>query len=426
VTATPGTEAPGQRLARAAVLAAARRAGIDVAEDGRPGPTTGPTTGPTGPTTGPVTGPSTVTVHDPAAYRAIVAGGSVGLGTSYAAGGWDADDLVGTVRAVIRALPRPGGPAGRLAGAVGRTTALVGAVGRGDGRGDGREQDRRDIQAHYDLGDDFFAAFLDPTLTYSCAYFDRPGMSLEEASVAKLDRLCAKLDLRSEDDVLEIGTGWGSFAVHAAARYGCRVTTTTISDRQYAYASRRVADAGLGHLVTVRHDDYRDLRGSWDKLVSVEMIEAVGWRQYPTFFEACADRLRPHGLMALQAIVIDDALYERAKRADDFIKAVVFPGSCIPSVAAIVDTVARHTDLGVVGLEDIGQHYVETLHRWRQQFTANRSTIADLGFDEPFLRTWDLYLAYCEAGFAERRISDVQMVLAKPGWRPRPVDGPQP
>ena len=357
-------------------------------------------------------------MHDPAAYRAVLARGSVGLGTSYAAGWWDSDDLVGVVRSASRRLPSPAGRLGRITDVLGR------AGGLGPGRHsaarnglDSRAEDRLDVQAHYDLGDEFFAAFLDPTLTYSCAYFERPGMSLEEASVAKLDRLCAKLDLGPDDEVLEIGTGWGSFAAHAATRYGCRVTTTTISDRQFAYARRRVGEAGLDHLVTVRNDDYRDLHGQWDKVVSVEMIEAVGWRQYRTFFESCARLLRPDGLMALQAIVIDDARYERAKRVDDFIKAVVFPGSCIPSVGVIVAVTTGATDLRVIGLEDIGAHYAETLHRWRARFLDNRRAIAALGFDEPFLRTWDLYLAYCEAGFEERRISDVQMILAKPGWR---------
>jgi cyclopropane-fatty-acyl-phospholipid synthase len=401
-----------ERLARAAVLTATRRAEIAVVEDfpdGRPPHHRRP--GPTPPDS------ATVAVHDPAAYRAVLARGSVGLGTSYAAGWWDSDDLVGVVRSASRRLPSPSGRLGRITGGLGR-------LGLGPGRHstarnglDSRAEDRLDVQAHYDLGDEFFAAFLDPTLTYSCAYFERPGMSLEEASVAKLDRLCAQLDLGPDDEVLEIGTGWGSFAAHAATRYGCRVTTTTISDRQFAYARRRVGEAGLDHLVTVRNDDYRDLHGQWDKVVSVEMIEAVGWRQYRTFFESCARLLRPDGLMALQAIVIDDARYERAKRVDDFIKAVVFPGSCIPSVGVIVAVTTGATDLRVIGLEDIGAHYAETLHRWRARFLDNRRAIAALGFDEPFLRTWDLYLAYCEAGFEERRISDVQMILAKPGWR---------
>ena len=404
-----------ERLARAAVLTATRRAEIAVVEDfpdgrphhrGHPGPT--------------ATAAATVSVHDPAAYRAVLTRGSIGLGTSYAAGWWDSDDLVGVVRSAARRLTTRSGRVGRITGVLTR----LGGVGPGRRSAsrhgsDSRAEDRLAVQAHYDLGDEFFAAFLDPTLTYSCAYFERPGMSLEEASIAKLDRLCTKLDLGPDDEVLEIGTGWGSFAVHAAARYGCRVTTTTISDRQFAYASRRVAEAGLDHLVTVRNDDYRDLHGQWDKVVSIEMIEAVGWRQYRTFFEACARNiLRPDGLMALQAIVIDDARYERAKRVDDFIKALVFPGSCIPSVGTIVAVTTGATDLRVVGLEDIGVHYAETLHRWRARFLDHRRAIAELGFDEPFLRTWDLYLAYCEAGFRERRISDVQMILAKPRWRP--------
>ncbi len=370
---------------------------------------------------------ATVTVHHPHAYRAAMAG-SVGLGRGYVEGWWDADDLVALLRIAARHLP-PGG--GGLLGWGGRRLALPnrtlgrapdralrGGRARGDRRG-GWERDRENIRAHYDLGDDFFALFLDPTLTYSCGIFDSPEASLEQASLAKLDRICTKLDLGPGDRVLEIGTGWGSFALHAASTYGCHVTTTTISDRQYSHARRSVAGAGLGDLVTVRNDDYRALRGTWDKIVSIEMIEAIGWRSYDQFFSTCASLLRPGGLMALQAIVIDDRVYPRAKRSEDFIKAMVFPGSCLPSVEAIVRSTARASDLRTVGLEDIGAHYADTLTKWRSRFHKNRCEIAALGFDEPFLRLWDLYLAYCQAGFEERRISDAQMLLAKPGWRPR-------
>jgi cyclopropane-fatty-acyl-phospholipid synthase len=373
---------------------------------------------------------ATVTVHHPRAYRAAAAG-SVGLARGYVEGWWDADDLVALLRIAARRLPLGGNRVawGRLGLALpGRApNGTPGRVRRGGSRRGQRpdpgmggwERDRENIRAHYDLGDDFFALFLDPTLTYSCGIFESAESSLEQASRAKLDRICSKLGLGPGDRVLEIGTGWGSFALHAASTYGCHVTTTTISDRQFAHARRIVARSGLEDLVTVRNDDYRALRGTWDKIVSIEMIEAIGWRSYDRFFSTCANLLRPDGLMALQAIVIDDRVYPRAKRSEDFIKAMVFPGSCIPSIEAIVRSTSRASDLRTVGLEDIGAHYAETLARWRSRFHQNRAEIAALGFDEPFLRLWDLYLAYCQAGFEERRISDVQMMLAKPGWRPR-------
>jgi len=408
----PGRRAPvprGDQVARAVVRAAVGRWGegnVTVLEDGRPRPVAGPEPG---------GGGVVVTVHDPRAYRYLLRHGSVGLGRSYAAGWWDADDLVELVRLLTRRLPTASGPGDALAALRARRGGRVQAVDPA--------RDRRDVQAHYDLGNAFFELFLDPTLTYSCAIFDPPTATLEEASVAKLDRICRKLELSPDDHVLEIGTGWGSFALHAASRYGCRVTTTTISDRQLAYASRRVAESGLGRLVTVCGDHYRDLDGRFDKLVSIEMIEAVDWPHHREFFQRCAALVRPGGLMALQAIVIDDRLFERAKRSEDFIKDMVFPGSCIPSVASIVSSVASATDFRMVGLEDIGMHYAETLARWRERFRANRAEISALGYDRSFLRTWDLYLAYCRAGFLEQRISDVQILLAKPGWRPAGAPG---
>jgi len=344
---------------------------------------------------------ATVTVLSPAAWRAVLTGGSVGLGLSYAYGWWDTDDLVALVRIAARntdGLPRVRAP-------------RVGGVGAD------KELDRRNIRAHYDLGNEFFSLFLDETMTYSCAVFESPATTLADASRAKLDRICRKLALGPDDHVVEIGTGWGSFAVHAACRFGCRVTTTTISDRQYEFASKRVADAGLADRVTVRHDDYRDLTGAYDALVSIEMIEAVDWRQYDTFFAACAGLLRPEGRMGLQAIVVADQRFEQSKRRTDFIKGVIFPGSCVPSIEAITRSVTRATDLRIVDLEDIGRHYAETLNRWRENLGKAHDAVLDLGLGEAFLRMWDFYLAYCEAGFLERRVSDVQLVLARSGWR---------
>jgi cyclopropane-fatty-acyl-phospholipid synthase len=279
-----------------------------------------------------------------------------------------------------------------------------------------RQRSRRDIAAHYDLGNHLFERMLDPTMMYSCALFDRPGMSLHDASVAKLDRVCDRLQLGPEDRVLEIGTGWGGFAVHAAATRGCRVVTTTISREQHDYAVERVRQAGVADLVTVLMRDYRDLRGRFDKLVSIEMIEAVGWQHIGRFFARCSDLLSSHGAMLLQAITIDDRAYEVEKASKSFIREYIFPGGCLPSLEVIMRNVARRTDLQAVGLEDITTSYVETLRRWRHNFAGHSAELARLGYDERFQRIWTLYLAYCEAGFAERRICDVQLLLAKPRW----------
>jgi cyclopropane-fatty-acyl-phospholipid synthase len=252
---------------------------------------------------------------------------------------------------------------------------------------------------------------------YSCALFERPGMTLEQAAVAKLERVCERLDLGPDDHLLEIGTGWGGFAVHAATTRGCQVTTTTISREQHDFAVERVREAGVEHLVTVLLDDYRDLEGTYDKLVSIEMIEAVGWRHFGTFFERCSRLLAPDGLMLLQAITIDDRAYEVEKMGSSFANTYVFPDGCLPSLEVIVRNVARRTDMQAVALEDLTPHYVETLRRWRQNFERNLARVRQLGYDRRFQRLWTLYLCWCEAGFAERRIGDVQLLLAKPRHR---------
>ena len=258
---------------------------------------------------------------------------------------------------------------------------------------------------------------LDPTMIYSCAVFERPDATLEEAALAKLDLVCEKLDLGPRDHVLEIGSGWGGFALHAAATRGCRVTTTTLSREQHAFAVARVRAAGLEDRVTVLLDDYRDLRGSYDKLVSIEMIEAVGWRDFGTLFARCSDLLRPDGAMLLQAITIDDRAYEVEKASRSFMRTHIFPNGCLPSLEVIARCVARRTDMRTVDLEDLTPHYAETLRRWRANVEREAETLEGLGYDERFRRMWRMYLAYCEGGFAERRIGVVQAVLAKPAWR---------
>ncbi len=353
---------------------------------------------------------ATIDVRSPRFWPMLMRG-SRGLAESYSQGMWDSPDLVAVIRLAarnavlidrVRAATAPlWAPAQRARALINRST---------------RRRNRRDIAAHYDLGNELFARMLDPTMMYSCALFERDGMTLEEASIAKLERICERLQLGPDDRVLEIGTGWGGFAIHAAGTRGCHVTTTTISREQHDYAVERVRRAGLEDRVTVLMRDYRDLRGRYDKLVSIEMIEAVGWQRIGAFFACCCDLLTPHGAMLLQAITIDDRAYEVEKASKSFIKTYIFPGGCLPSLEVIARNVARRTNLQTVALEDITPSYVETLRRWRHNFTAASGELEAMGYDEHFQRLWTLYLAYCEAGFAERRICDVQLLLAKPLW----------
>jgi cyclopropane-fatty-acyl-phospholipid synthase len=353
---------------------------------------------------------ATIHLHDVRFWRMLMRG-SRGLAESYAQRMWDSPDLVAVIRLAARNAV--------LIDRVRVFTApfwtphqqLRALLRRGT-----RRQRREDIAFHYDLGNELFSRMLDPTMMYSCALFEHEGMTLQEASVAKLERVCERLEIGPEDHVLEVGTGWGGFAIHAAATRGCRVTTTTISREQHDYALERVRHAGLADRVTVLMRDYRDLRGRYDKLVSIEMIEAVGWQHIGTFFQRCSQLLTPHGAMLLQAITIDDRAYEVEKASKSFIREYIFPGGTLPSLEVISRNVARRTDLQAVGLEDITSSYVETLRRWRRNFAAHAEELAQLGYDDHFQRIWTLYLAYCEGGFAERRICDVQLLLAKPLW----------
>jgi cyclopropane-fatty-acyl-phospholipid synthase len=356
-----------------------------------------------------------VTVHSPGVWKLLLRG-SLGLADGYAQRLWDSPDLVEVVRLAARNAHRLDRLRTWMAPIARPWRAIRASV-----RPSTRRRNRRDIAAHYDLGRELFARMLDPTLTYSCALFERPGMTLEEAQLAKLELVCEQLELGPDDRVLEIGTGWGSFALHAAATRGCHVTTTTISADQHAYAAERVSQAGIRDRVTVLDADYRDLRGRYDKLVSIEMIEAVGWRHTGTFLGTCSRLLEPHGAMLLQAIVIDDRAYEIEKGSSSFIKQRIFPGGSLPSIAALSRDLARQTDLQLAGLRDLTVHYVTTLRRWREQFIAHAEELEKLGYDQAFQRFWTLYLAYCEAGFAERRIRDAQLLLTKPRCRLRSV-----
>ncbi len=346
-------------------------------------------------------------VLDPRFYRAVALAGHLGAAEAYLNGWWTADDLTALVRVLVRnreALEQLEGGAARLAAPLRWIAHAYNRNTRGGAR--------RNIRAHYDLGNAFFAEFLDETLTYSCAFFEHPGASLREASIAKYDRLIRKLGLNASHHVLEIGTGWGGFALHAAATYGCRVTTTTISDEQYALARERVAANGLTDRITVLNRDYRDLTGRFDRLLSIEMIEAVGHEYYETFFAKCAALLAPGGRMALQAITILDRYYDAARHEVDFIKRYIFPGSNIPAAGPLRDA-ARRAGLDLQHAEEIGPHYAETLSRWRRNFLERWDHIRAMGFSEEFRRLWEFYFAYCEGGFREGLLNDVQMIFAR-------------
>jgi cyclopropane-fatty-acyl-phospholipid synthase len=354
---------------------------------------------------------ATVKINDPAAWRGPLHG-SLGLGEGYVDGLWETDDLVSLIRIAAREV----GSLDGLRGAVAKPRALLHRAQRLVPENT-RSGARENISAHYDLGNDLFAAFLDERMMYSCAYFPRPGATLEEAQVAKLDRICEQLRLGPDNHLLEIGTGWGGLAVHAARTTGCRVTTTTISREQHALALRRVRDAGLEDRVTVLLEDYRDLRGSYDRLVSIEMIEAVGWQYFDDFFRRCDELLRPDGLMLLQAITIDDEIYEVEKGSRSFANTHVFPGGCLPSKETIADCLGRVTSMRQVWFDDITAHYPLTLAAWRDRFFGAWDRLRGDGYDERFRRLWDFYLSSSEAGFRERRIGDVQALFAKPGWK---------
>lgn len=359
---------------------------------------------------------ATVTVRDPSFFVDLALGGSLGGAESYIAGNWTADDLTTVMRIMVRNADIMWSMEGGLARLSGPLLRLAHYSRRNS-----RDGSRRNIAAHYDLGNEFFNLVLDRSMMYSCAVFEHPAATLDEAARAKVDRTCRKLQLSPADHLLEIGTGWGGFAIHAAKHYGCRVTTATISRQQHEYASRRVAAEGLSGRVNVVMSDYRDLTGQFDKLVSIEMIEAVGHQFLDAYFAKCSELLKSDGMFLLQAITVADRGYERALRTIDFIKRYVFPGSFIPSVTAMLDSTTRSSDLRLFHLEDITPHYAQTLRCWRERTLANLEKVRALGYPDSFLRLWEFYLCYCEGGFRERYIGDVQMLLVKPGCRRDPI-----
>jgi cyclopropane-fatty-acyl-phospholipid synthase len=353
-----------------------------------------------------------VRVHDPAFYRRVALNGSVGAAEAYMDGLWDCDDLVALVRMLVRNRDRLDAMergVARIGGAAMRAWAAL--------RRNTQTGSRRNIAAHYDLGNDFFQLFLDENLMYSSAIYASEHESLEVASNRKLARICDKLQLSAHTRVIEIGSGWGGFAMYAAYHYGCHVTTATISQQQYQLARARVVAEGLADRVEVLLADYRTLTGRYDRLVSIEMIEAIGHQYLDTYFYKVGELLAPDGMALIQAITIEDHRYQQALRSVDFIKRHVFPGSFIPSISAMLGAVARVSDLKLFNLEDIGPSYALTLRAWRERFLRRRDRVRALGYPERLVRMWDYYLAYCEGGFLERATGDVQLLLTKPAAR---------
>lgn len=353
-----------------------------------------------------------LTIVDVQAYSDIMTGGSIGAAEAFMTGDWTTPDLTRLMRVMVRNMDILNGLEGGLAALSKPFLKGFHWLNQNTEKGS-----RRNIAAHYDLGNDFFKLFLDPTMMYSSGIFPSDDATMEQASLNKLKTICEKLDLNEHDHVVEIGTGWGSFAIYAAKNYGCKVTTTTISEQQYLYAKQQVLLEGLEDKITLLKQDYRKLEGQFDKLVSIEMIEAVGWKFFDTFFAKCSSLLKPNGVMLVQAITIEDQRYEKAKRDVDFIQRYIFPGSCIPSIAAMMDSTKRSSDMRLVQIQDFAQHYARTLKAWHVAFNQQEHAITEQGYSDDFKRMWRFYLSYCEAGFAERAIGVSHLVYAKPLYR---------
>jgi len=351
-------------------------------------------------------------VKDRACYTDIMTGGSIGAAESYMTGDWVSPNLSDLVRLMVRNMDILDGMEGGVARMSKPALKLLHRMNQNTEKGS-----KRNIAAHYDLGNDFFKTFLDPTMMYSSALFPSNSASLEEGSLNKLKTICEKLQLSADDHVVEIGTGWGGFAIYAASNYGCQVTTTTISKEQYALANARVKEAGLEDKITLLLEDYRNLEGQFDKLVSIEMIEAVGWKFYNTYYETCSRLLKPSGLMLIQAITIADQRYDQARKDVDFIQRYIFPGSCIPSLTALSEAMRDSSDLRMVSQQDFAEHYAKTLRLWNENCKKAAEKITSMGYDETFQRMWEFYLCYCEGGFAERSIGVSHLLYAKPEFR---------
>ena len=354
-----------------------------------------------------------VHVHDNDLYRRILTGGSIAAGETFIEGLWSSPDLTAVTRAFSANMAMLEALSDRqhfLASAALKVSHWA--------RRNTTARSRENISAHYDLGNDFFSLFLDPNMMYSSAVFPTPESDLATAATYKLKLICEDLELSANDHLVEIGTGWGGMAIYAAENYGCRVTTTTISREQYDYAREAVARRGLQERITVLFDDYRDLSGRFDKLVSIEMIEAVGHQFYDTYFSTLSRLLKPHGKAAIQAITMTEQRYEQARDSVDFIKRYIFPGGCLPSLTVISDALSRVTDLQMSNLRDITRDYADTLNVWHEGFLEKLDEVKEMGFDDRFIRMWRYYLSYCEGGFRERIIGTYQITMTKPGYRP--------
>lgn len=357
-------------------------------------------------------------ILDAATWGMVASNGSIGAGEAFIHGYWSTPDLTTVIRVFVsnlEVLDAMEGGLARLGRPFIRALHWLNT--------NTRKGSQKNIAAHYDLGNELFEQFLDPTMMYSAAQFLSPDDTLEQAQLNKLQRICQKLALKPTDHLLEIGTGWGSMAIYAAQHYGCRVTTTTLSKEQFAYTEQRIIALGLQDQVTLLLEDYRDLTGEYDKLVSIEMIEAVGHRFLPTYFKQCARLLKKSGLMLLQAITIREQRYEQAKSSVDFIQRYIFPGGALPSVQRMLEVVGRDTDMNLLHMEDFGLHYARTLRLWHDNFRHAHGYLAELGYDDYFLRLWEFYLCYCEGGFLERTIGTAQLLLAKPDALPQPLLG---
>ena len=353
-----------------------------------------------------------VQVHSQEFYVMTGSGGAMGIAEAYILGYWTSDDVVMLMRIILKNRSILMSLDNGFAKVLSPINKLIHRSRQNTLKGS-----KENILAHYDLSNDFYKLWLDPTMTYSCGYFNDPDTTLEAASIEKLDRICRKLKLSEEDNILEIGTGWGSFSIHAAKNYGCSITTTTISDAQYEYAKACVVEEGLESKINVINKDYRKLDGQYDKIVSIEMIEAVGYEYISEYFKKLSSLLKPEGLMAIQGITYNDQNFDTYKGSVDFIKKYIFPGSCLISISQIIDEIKNKTDLSMIDMEDITRHYAETLNRWRKNFMNVLPEVKEMGYSKAFINMWEFYFLYCEAGFLERNIGDVQMVFAKSGAR---------
>ena len=358
----------------------------------------------------------TLNIDHPQLYADAAFGGTVGAGEAYIRGLWRCDDLTGLVRIFVANREVMNGMDSRWALVSRPVLKIFHFLNRNSKAGSARN-----ISAHYDLGNALYELMLDPTMAYSCGIFEHENATLEQASIAKFEAICRKLQLQASDRVVEIGTGWGGLAIHAASKYGCHVTTTTISREQHDYAKEKIERAGLSDRITLLLEDYRELKGRYDKAISIEMIEAVGANYLDTYLAKCSSLLAPHGAMLLQAITIQDQFYEQARKSVDYIQRFIFPGSFIPSVEAISRSLTRATDLKIFNLEDIGPHYARTLREWRRNFFDHLPKVRALGYPDSFVRLWEFYLCYCEGGYAERQLGDVQLLLTKPDCRLPPI-----